>query len=166
MISPSHVAKMAAYNQWINEGIFACCDQLSDADRKADRGAFFKSIHATLNHILWGDQMWMHRLAETPVPISPDIAGSLVQYESYDDLKRERVAFDHVMGDWAAGLDQAALEGDLNWYSGSKGRDMSHPRWVLVTHMFNHQTHHRGQVHALLTGFGIETPVMDLPMMP
>ncbi len=166
MITPAYAAKMAAYNQWINEGIYACCDQLSDADRKKDCGTFFKSIHATLNHVLWGDQMWMHRLVETPAPISPDIAGSLVQYEAYGDLKREHMACGEMIRDWATNLDQAALDADLNWYSGSAGREMTHPRWVIVTHMFNHQTHHRGQVHAALTQFGIETPVMDIPMMP
>ena len=112
MITPSHVAKMATYNHWMNQGIYAACDRLTDADRKKDCGAFFKSIHDTLNHILWGDQMWMHRLAKTPAPISPDIAGSLVQYESYDDLKREHLAFDKVIGDWASSLDPGALDQD------------------------------------------------------
>ncbi len=166
MITPSYVATLAAHSRWVNDGIFAGCDQLSDADRKKDCGAFFKSIHGTLNHILWANQMWMHRLAETPAPIAAAIPGSLNQYESYDDLKREREVLDDVIRDWAADLDQSALEGNLTWYSGSSGREMTHPRWILITHLFNHQIHHRGQVHCLLTQFGVETPVTDLPMMP
>ncbi|MDA7945974.1 MAG: DinB family protein [Hyphomicrobiaceae bacterium] len=166
MITPSYAAKMAEFNRWINQGLFACCDQLSDADRKKDCGAFFKSIHGTLNHILWADQIWLHRLAEMPAPVAASIAESVNQYDAYDDLKRERVAFDQVICDWAANLDQAALEGDLIWHSTSSDREMTHPRWVLVTHLFNHAIHHRGQVHCLLTQFGVETPTTDLPMMP
>ncbi len=66
MISTDHVRAMARYNKWMNDKIYGCAAQLSDEERKRDRGAFFKSIHATLNHILWGDQIWMHRLAGTP----------------------------------------------------------------------------------------------------
>ena len=166
MITPSYVAKMATYNHWMNQGIFAGCDKLSDADRKKDCGAFFGSIHRTLNHILWADQMWLYRLAELPAPISAGIPGSVEQYDSYDDLKRERGACDQVIRDWAASVDPAALEGELTWVSGSTGAEMTKPRWVIVTHLFNHQTHHRGQVHSLLTQFGIETATTDLPMMP
>lgn len=166
MITTGYVRKMADYNRWMNEGIYAACETLSDEDRKMDCGAFFGSIHATLNHILWGDQVWMHRLAGTAKPAAPDIAGSVSQFEDFNDLTRERAAFDEVIRDWAAGLDDAWLEGTLEWYSGSAGRDMSTPRWIAVTHMFNHQTHHRGQVHCLLTRFGVKTPVTDLPFAP
>lgn len=166
MIAPAHMQTMASYSRWVNEGIFGACDQLSDEQLKQDRGAFFKSVHGTLNHLLWGDQIWMHRFAATPAPISEDIPGSVSQYESYDDLKRERVSFDQIIDDWAASLDSASLEGDLSWYSGSAGREITKPKWLLFTHMFNHQTHHRGQVHCLLTGFGVETPTMDLPFSP
>lgn len=166
MITPKHIQTMASYNSWISEGIYGACDQLSDAQLKQDRGAFFKSVHGTLNHLLWGDQIWMHRFAATPAPLSEDIPGSVSQYESYDDLKRERTAFDKIISDWAASLEPASMEGDLTWYSSSAGREITKPRWLLFTHMFNHQTHHRGQVHCLLTGFGVETPVMDLPFSP
>ena len=166
MITTGYVRKMAAYNRWMNETIYAACEQLSDADRKTDRGAFFGSIHATLNHILWADQMWMHRLTGSEKPKASGITGSLEQHADFDDLKRERAAFDAMIEDWAASLDPAWLEGELNWHSGSTGRDMASPRWILVTHMFNHQTHHRGQVHCLLTQFGMETPVTDLPFAP
>lgn len=165
MITPGYARTMASYGRWMNEGISGACDQLSDEDRKKDCGAFFKSIHGTLNHLLWADQIWMHRFVETPAPLSEDIPGSVSQYESYEDLKRERAAFDAVIGDWAASLDPASLEGDLTWYSGSAGREVTKPRWLLITHMFNHQTHHRGQMHCLLTQFGVKTPTTDMPFM-
>jgi len=166
MITPAYVQKMAAYNSWINESIYASAATLSDAQRRQDCGAFFKSIHGTLNHLLWGDQIWMHRFADTPAPVSPGIPGSTNQFSSFDDLSGERFAFDMVISDWAADIDQGWLDGTLEWYSGSAGRDMSTPKAILVTHMFNHQTHHRGQVHCLLTHLGTRTPVTDLPFMP
>ena len=90
MITPSYVQKMSTYNRWMNGGIYGACDQLKDENRRQDCGAFFKSIHGTLNHILWSDQVWMHRFVATPAPHSEDIPGSVSQYESYEDLKRER----------------------------------------------------------------------------
>lgn len=166
MITAGYVQKMSAYNRWMNEGIYSACDQLSDEDRKKDCGAFFKSIHGTLNHILWSDQIWMHRLAGTPVPQSEGIPGSVSQYASYEDLKRERIAFDQVIDDWATDIDPASLDGGLTWYSGAAGREITKPRSVLITHLFNQQTHHRGQVHCMLTGFGIKTADTDLALMP
>lgn len=166
MISPGYVQKMSEYNIWMNDGIYGACDQLTDEDRKKDHGAFFKSIHGTLNHHLWGDQIWLHRFSGTPAPQSEDIPGSVSQYQTYEDLKRERAAFDQVIDEWAAGISPEALEGDLTWYSGAAGHEITKPRWLLITHMFNHQTHHRGQVHSMLTGLGIKTAVTDLPLMP
>lgn len=165
MITPVYIQKMSAYNRWMNGGIYGACDQLSDADRKKDCGAFFKSIHGTLNHILWSDQIWMNRFAGTTAPQSKDIPGSVSQYASYEDLKRERYAFDQIIDEWAAGIEPASLEGDLTWYSGAAGREITQPRSVLFTHLFNQQTHHRGQVHCMLTGFGIKTADTDLALM-
>jgi len=166
MITPGYVQQMAFYSRWMNDGLFAACDQLSDEQRRQNCGAFFKSIHATLNHLLWADQIWLHRLTGTPAPISEGIPGSAGQYESYEELKRERAAFDQVIDEWANGIDAASLEGDLSWYSGAVGREITKPRWLLITHMFNHQTHHRGQVHCMVTGFGVKTADTDLPLMP
>jgi uncharacterized damage-inducible protein DinB len=163
MITPEHARAMAAYNRWQNENLYGAADQLSDAARKEPRGAFFGSIHATLNHLLWGDQTWMCRLAGTPKAKAPSIPESVGMYESWDDLKRERAAFDGVIIDWAERLDPAWLAGDLTWFSGAMGREASKPKWLLVTHMFNHQTHHRGQVHCLLTQAGIRPGPTDLP---
>jgi uncharacterized damage-inducible protein DinB len=166
MIGPDYVATMAAYNRWQNEQLLNAADGLDDAARRLERGAFFGSIHATLNHILWGDQLWMHRLANAPAPRANSIAASLTQYAIWSDFKTARRAFDHVLVDWATSLDPGLLDGELHWFSGAMGHDMRKPRWLLLTHMFNHQTHHRGQVHAMLTAAGAKLGATDLPFMP
>ena len=163
MIMPGYVQAMARYNRWQNENLYGTADTLTDAHRKEQRGAFFGSIHATLNHLLWGDQIWMSRFAGTPRPSAPDIPRSTGMFEVWDDLKRERKAFDEVICAWAESIDAAWLQGDLTWFSGAAGRGVTKPRWLLVTHFFNHQTHHRGQVHCMLTQFGAKPGVTDLP---
>ena len=104
----------------------------------------------------------MSRFANTPKP-KVGIPQSVGQFEDWDDLRRERRAFDSVIIDWAATLDPSWLEGDLTWYSGAAGREVTKPKWLLVTHLFNHQTHHRGQVHCMLTQCGVRPGVTDLP---
>jgi uncharacterized damage-inducible protein DinB len=138
---------------------------LSDAERQRARGAFFGSIHATLNHLLWGDRIWMSRLAGTPRP-QGGIPQSVSLYADWNDLKRERAAFDTVIVDWADQLEDASLAGELTWFSGAIKAEVRKPKWLLVTHMFNHQTHHRGQVHCMLTQAGSKPGDTDLPLMP
>jgi uncharacterized damage-inducible protein DinB len=163
MITVGYVRAMAEYNRWQNDNLYGAADGLGDAARKAPRGAFFGSIHGTLNHLLWADQIWMSRFAGTPRPTVATIPESVGMHEGWDDLKRERAAFDQVILDWARQLDPAWLEGDLVWFSGAVGREVSKPKWLLVTHLFNHQTHHRGQVHCLLTQAGAKPGTTDLP---
>ncbi len=163
MITPDYVRAMAGYNRWQNESIYGAADTLSDAERKQQRGAFFGSIHGTLNHLLWGDRMWMSRFAGTPKPSAPSIPASVAMHEAWADLVRERQAFDQVVQDWADGVAADWLRGDLTWFSGAAGREITRPKWLLVTHMFNHQTHHRGQVHCMLTQCGAKPGATDLP---
>jgi uncharacterized damage-inducible protein DinB len=163
MITPDYVRTMADYNRWQNENLYGAAGKLTDEQRKEQRGAFFGSIHATLNHLLWGDQMWMSRFAGTPKPKAPGIPGSVAMYESWEDLKRERQAFDQVIVDWASKVDPQWLAGDLTWFSGGAGRELTKPAGLLVVHMFNHQTHHRGQVHCMLTQAGVKPGTTDLP---
>ncbi len=153
MIDVGYVPRMARYNRWQNENLYGVADTLSDAERRRERGAFFGSIHATLNHLLWGDRIWMSRLAGLPKP-DAGIPQSVSLNADWNELKRERAALDAVIVDWADRIDAAALDGELTYFSGAINAQVSKPRWVLVTHMFNHQTHHRGQVHCLLTQAG------------
>ncbi len=153
MISPDHARLMARYNQWQNGSLYSATDQLTQAGRQLDRGAFFGSIQRTLSHLLWGDQQWMSRFAGTPKPVASG-EQSADLYADWEELKRLRQEFDLIIIDFADGLDAEALQGDLRWYSGLQKAEVSKPLWGLITHYFNHQTHHRGQVHALLTAAG------------
>jgi uncharacterized damage-inducible protein DinB len=157
---------MARYNQWQNASLYATADGLSDTDRQADRGAFFGSVQATLTHLLWGDRMWMSRFSDLPRPNALNIQASVTECADWAELKRERAALDRKIIDWTDGLTADALAGDLSWYSGAAKRDISKPLWMLVTHFFNHQTHHRGQVHCLLTSLGAKPEDTDLFLMP
>ena len=165
MITPAYVRTMAAYNRWQNENLYGAADGLSDSERKAPRGAFFGSIHGTLNHLLWADQTWMSRFAGTPTPIAKGIRASPGMYEDWAELRRARTAFDETIIGWADSLEAAWLEGDLTWFSGAAGREVTKPKGLLVAHMFNHQTHHRGQAHCLLTQCGVKPGDTDLPFM-
>ena len=164
MISVDHIRLMARYNQWQNCSIYDAAATLSDAQRRENRGAFFGSIHGTLSHLMWGDRMWMSRFAGLEKP-AVNIPGSADLYPDWEELKAERVRFDDVIVDWADGLEQDWTVGDLTWFSGATGREMTRPRWFLLTHFFNHQTHHRGQVHAMLTAAGAKPDDTDLMLM-
>ena len=165
MIDGAYVVRMARYNRWQNENLYSAADRLSDAERCRERGAFFGSIHKTLNHLLWGDQMWMSRLtgsARSPVGIAD--SGSL--HADWMALKAERVRFDQTIIDWADTIEPLWLAAEMTYYSLTVQRDATQPYWVLVTHLFNHQTHHRGQVHCMLTQTGGRPSDTDLPFMP
>jgi uncharacterized damage-inducible protein DinB len=167
MITPAHAQTMARYNRWQNRSLYGAADRLPDVERKRARGAFFESIHGTLSHIYFADQIWMHRFTGTiPAPQIKSIAESATAMADWAELKAARVAFDEVIISWADGLKQSDLDGDLTWSSGVQARDVTKRRWLLVTHMFNHQTHHRGQVHCLLTQNGLKMEDTDLPFGP
>jgi uncharacterized damage-inducible protein DinB len=165
MISPRYVRMMARYNHWQNQSIYAAADTLPAALRRQDRGAFFRSIEGTLNHILWGDMMWMHRFAGTPRPTG-GIPQSPERVADWELLKAERVSFDQTIIEWADRLMEKGLDGNLTWFSGALGVEVTRPLAMLVVHFFNHQTHHRGQVHAMLTAAGAKPEDTDLMILP
>jgi uncharacterized damage-inducible protein DinB len=164
VITPAWVAMMAAYNAEMNRRLYAAAGRLPDAERRRDRGAFWHSIHGTLNHLLWGDRLWMSRFADWPRP-----AQSLAESDRIEDdfaaLAIGRAETDGGICAWAASLDPAWLAGNQTWFSGAAGHLKTQPRGLLVTHFFNHQTHHRGQVHAMLTAAGERTGDTDLPLV-
>ena len=153
---------MARYNAWQNQSVYLAAETLDDAARKLDRGAFFGSIHATLCHLLWADLIWMSRFAGTPRPAAPGIEASASMISGWNELKRERVQTDELILSWASEVKQDWLADELTWRSGAAGREVSKPCWQLVAHFFNHQTHHRGQVHAMLTAAGARLDDTDL----
>ena len=168
LITPQQAQLMAAYNRWMNRKIYAACERLDDVERKADRGAFFKSIHSTLNHLIWGDYMWLGRFVhDTPMARNyPKAALGVDLYAGWEELKAARVLMDEDIIAWAAQIDETWLARDFSWYSGLTKSQRTKPAWLLVTHLFNHQTHHRGQVTTLLAQQGIDPGETDLMLMP
>jgi uncharacterized damage-inducible protein DinB len=161
MITPAYVRLMAEYNAEMNRRLYEAAARLSDAERKADRGAFWQSIHRTLTHILWGDTQWMSRFDNWPKPEVP-IKQSAAMIDDFDTLRAQRVKADADIIAWANRIDDAWLAEDLVWFSGAAQKEMRRKKGKLVVHFFNHQTHHRGQAHALLTAFGQDTGDTDL----
>jgi uncharacterized damage-inducible protein DinB len=161
MITPAYIRTMAAYNAEMNRRLYGAAGQLSDAERRASKGAFWGSIHGTLVHILWGDHQWMSRFDNWPRPATP-IKESDRFFEDFSELRIARDKADADISAWAAKIGQPWLDEDLVWFSGAAQREIRAPKRLLVTHFFNHQTHHRGQAHALITAAGQETGDTDL----
>ena len=164
MITPAWCRMMAAYNAEMNRRLYAAADRLTEAQREESRGAFFGSVRGTLSHLLWGDTIWMSRFAGWDAPAG-GIKASPALHADWERLKTDRAATDARIEAWSASLDPAWLGGTMSWFSGAMGREVTRPTAVLVTHFFNHQTHHRGQAHALITGFGEATGDTDLPFI-
>ena len=154
----AHFQLMARYNRLANERLYDCSARLSDGERKKNRQAFFKSIHGTLNHIMVGDRNWMTRF-EGGVASSSGLDAIL--YDGFDELRAARVREDERLERFAAALTEKFLDGEIA-YVNNEGIKYSDPIRVLLAHLFNHQTHHRGQVHDMLSQAGVATPVLDL----
>lgn len=161
MITPAYIRTMAAYNAEMNRRLYRAAARLSDSERRQPRGAFWGTIHGTLNHLLWGDQQWMSRFDTWPKPDTP-IKQSAGLIDDFDALSAARERADAGISQWAAKVDAPWIAEDMVWFSGAAGREIRAPKSLLVTHFFNHQTHHRGQVHAMLTAAGQETGDTDL----
>jgi len=165
MITPAYIIEMAAYNGWQNNGLCRVVQAMDEADVRADRGAFFGSIFGTLNHLLWGDLLWMSRFDGGPAQ-SPVIADSAAFTASVADWADQRIRTDARIVTWAAGVTASDLSGNLTWFSGSLNAEVAKPTATCITHFFNHQTHHRGQLHAMLTAAGQTPDATDLVFMP
>lgn len=165
MITPEYVQTMARYNAWQNRSLYNAADGIGEATRRQDRGVFFGSVHATLSHLLWADTIWMSRFDGWDAP-EGGIVDSPAFVDDWQELTARRVKADARIEDWAARVNEADLVGDLTWYSITLGQDISKPCALTIVHLFNHQTHHRGQVHAMLTAAGARPDDTDLPFMP
>lgn len=166
MVKPEiqeHARAMARYNTWMNERLYAACSQLSEEQRKRDVGAFFKSIHGTLNHILLADRIWMGRFQGAAYPFN-SLRDEL--YADFDELRGARISEDARICRWVEALTTADLGRELAYVSAVNPKPRRYPLWFAVSHFFNHQTHHRGQVTALLSQFGVDPGVTDLIWLP
>jgi uncharacterized damage-inducible protein DinB len=152
---------LAQYNAWANWRLYEAAGRLSDAERKKKRPSFFGSIHRTLNHLLVGDRIWISRLTTTPHGIA-----SLDQelYEDFAELRAQRVTEDERLIAVVNGLRLEEIAGSL-CYRNMAGEEKRTPMVQVLGHIFNHQTHHRGQAHALLSDTPVAPPQLDLIYM-
>ncbi|KIT15957.1 DinB family protein [Jannaschia aquimarina] len=163
LIGPDWVRLMARYNAWQNRWLMPAILSLPPGEAERDRGAFFGSIRKTVSHLLWADEIWLSRFVGAARD-GGGIAGSVDWAADIEDWAARRPGVDADIVAWAQDLTDCA--GDLTWHSPMLGRQVSKPKGLLFTHFFNHQTHHRGQVHAMLTALGIETGASDVAFMP
>jgi len=157
----------------MNEAIYAAADRLTDEQRRRDMGAFFGSVHLTLTHILIADRVWLERFGcNRSVWEFLDAEGKPMRvrafaadlYPDFSVLRSERVRTDAAIESWAAALRADDLDVELE-YSTSSGETWRHPLWWSITHFFNHQTHHRGQVTTLLKQCGVDPGVTDFVIL-
>ena len=163
MIDQQYCVTMAQYNRWMNRKLYAAASGLPDGERRRDLGAFFKSVHGTLNHLVWGDSIWFGRfVGERLVTGRADATID----DDFEVLRARRDALDEQILQWAPTVTPEWLATPLRWTSGIDGRVRELLFAVCVVQMFNHQTHHRGQVTTLLMQLGIDPGETDLPWLP
>jgi uncharacterized damage-inducible protein DinB len=154
-----HFRMFADYNRWANRRLYAAAAELSDAEYRADKGAFFGSLHATLNHVLAADRIWMKRFTnEGEAPMRLDA----ILHEDLAGLTAARVAEDERIIAWVDSLDQARLAAHFTYTPLTTPDEITQKLGPTLAHVFNHQTHHRGQAHATLTALGRPSLTLDL----
>jgi uncharacterized damage-inducible protein DinB len=163
MVSVEYCQLLARYNRWMNERLYAVVDEFSEEERMRDRGAFFGSMHRTLNHVLWGDRIWLSRFTNQVCTV-PAFGADM--YADFAELTRERATTDTLILNWTGNLTPEWLAGSLEYRSASDGKLRRLVHWVAATHMFRHATHHRGQLATLIKQAGKDTGVTDLQFLP
>lgn len=149
---------LSRYNRWANQRLYDAASRLDDSEYRRDRGAFFGSLHRTLNHILVGDRIWIARIEGR----DSGIAGlDEVLYDDFDALWSARESFDETIVNLLADMKPAQLAGDLS-YANMAGEAHTTPLRLVLGHLFNHATHHRGQAHCLVSQAGGDAPGLDL----
>jgi uncharacterized damage-inducible protein DinB len=163
----------ARYNTWMNAKLYATSAELTDDERRRELGAFFGSVHRTLNHLILCDYAWMLRFAPDLADAVPrDASGNPIRltsldsvlYDEFDVMRSKRVELDRTIEQWVAGLSASDLDADMT-YKSTKGVPYRHVMWWALTHFFNHQTHHRGQATTLLSQLGRDVGITDLLIM-
>jgi len=155
----SEFESLAGYNGWANRRVYTAAEALPDDLYRKEHGAFFGSIHRTLNHMLIGDWIWMNRFTGSgPAPRELDA----VPFDDFEELKSARISEDARIADYIGSLSEAALGGTFTYRTIVNPSDMEQPLADALLHFFNHQTHHRGQVHCLLTQLAGDAPSFDL----
>ena len=153
-----HLRMMARYNKWANAQLNTAVMNISHDAYMAEREAFFGSIHGGLNHILLVDRIWRGRVEGNSHPAD---RLDIIVTNSREAFLRERMAEDDILIDFTDSFDRKSLDEKVT-YSSLIGFTGTDPRRLILAHMFNHATHHRGQIHALLTQVPADPPPLDL----
>ncbi|WP_420430842.1 DinB family protein [Hyphobacterium sp.] len=153
-----HFGQMAAYNAWANARLYAAVGELPNDRLMADLGAYFDSIFGTLTHILIADRIWMHRLTGEG-PMHADLRDR--PFAGLAELQAERCVMDQRISEFVTSLAAADFPAVVNYHN-MAGTSHSLPRQVILSHVVNHQTHHRGQAHHMLSVEGVDPPPLDL----
>ena len=158
----AHFVMMANYNEWANARLYRMAGKLEDALYRKEMGAYFKSLHGTLNHLLVSDRIWMHRLTGTGE--HPEKLNAVL-FEDLPSMHVARVAEDNRIIQFVQTLDESELEAVWE-YRTLNGTPQRQRRREILAHLFNHETHHRGQAHGILTVLGVAEPEpLDLLIM-
>lgn len=165
-----HVLRMAEYNQWMNEKVYTACKKLTPHQIIENRKAFFGSVLGTLNHLLVADIIWLKRIsmalnsysaleavAEIPMPASLDT----ILYADLNTLWSQRERLDWLFLSFTQAVTEEDLLQPIN-YKNMKGLEFNRKPFNLLMHIFNHQTHHRGQITTLLSQFNVDAGTTDL----
>ena len=155
----AHFQMFAGYNAWANGCLYAAAADLTEPQYRENRGAFFKSVHGTLNHLLTTDRIWMQRI--TGEGTAPDRLDAIL-FEDFAELRAARESEDRRIIGHIDSLDEAAFAGVIRYRRVSTPEIHEQPLSPALAHLFNHQTHHRGQAHALLTAITGQGPALDL----
>ena len=158
----SYCKSMAAYNSLMNDRLYSLCSSLSQDEIIQDRGLFFGSISRTLDHILYADMSWLLRF-EGKEALVPELDQQL--HDSFEELKSARVVWDEKIVNWSATVSEEWLASDFSYTSKVDGEVRIKKAWLLAAHMFNHETHHRGQLTAALNKMGYDCGITDLPFL-
>lgn len=165
MISADYCRVMVRYNTWQNTSLVTAAGGLTHAARHKDRGAFFQSIAATLNHLYWADALILQRLKGNERP-EETIKHSLTSPSDWECFEIMRSKRNEEIEEWAALLVDTDLDGIVVWYPGDGSTRIERQKTLCVVELFNHQTHHRGQIHAMLTAAGAKPEPTNLSLLP
>jgi len=150
---------MARFNAWVNEKLYACVAELDEPRYRADSGLFFGSVHATLNHILVVDRLWTGRIQGIDRGVR---SLDQILYDDFPSLRAARREEDANIVALMDRLSETDLQSAVRFWTVKRDKQIEARRWDLLTGLFNHQTHHRGQVYAVLLQAGLSLPDIDV----
>ncbi len=160
MIARPYLVTMASYNSWMNGKVYDAAGRLPAEEIARDRGAFFKSILGTLDHLLFADLVWLGRFKEGKSRVSGE--NNVLLYQDLARLREARGALDQEIIAWAGEVDEDWLARPFTFRTLKGDAEYTFPASVLVMQFFNHQIHHRGQVTTLLTQAGEDVGMTDI----